>query len=63
MANKRKEKARPDRSKINMSEDREVRPWLKHFKVSNEELTRAVEKVGTSAAAVRKQLGKADQSS
>ena len=44
-----------DRSKIAMHE---VHYWAKHLKVSREELQRAVDKVGNSAAAVRKQLGK-----
>jgi hypothetical protein len=48
---------RPDRSKINMSEDFEVKYWLKALGVSRDELKRAVEKVGNSAAAVRKELG------
>jgi len=47
----------PDRSKINMSEDFEVKHWLKALGVSMNELQRAVEKVGNSAAAVRKELG------
>jgi len=47
----------PDRSKINMSEDFEVKHWLKALGVSRNELQRAVEKVGNSAAAVRKELG------
>ena len=47
----------PDRSKINMSEDYEVKYWLKALGVSKGELQRAVEKVGNSAAAVRKELG------
>jgi hypothetical protein len=47
----------PDRSKINMSEDFEVKYWLKALGVSRDELKRAVEKVGNSAAAVRKELG------
>jgi len=49
----------PDRSKINMSEDYEVQYWRRHLGVSREELQRAVDKVGDSAAAVRKELGKA----
>lgn len=49
----------PDRSKINMSEDFEVQYWTKHLGVSREELQRAVDKVGNSAAAVRKQLSNA----
>ena len=47
----------PDRSKINMSEDFEVKYWLKALGISKDELQRAVEKVGNSAAAVRKELG------
>ncbi|WKA28123.1 DUF3606 domain-containing protein [Bradyrhizobium roseum] len=47
----------PDRSKINISEDFEVKYWLKALGVSRNELQRAVDKVGNSAAAVRKELG------
>ena len=37
-------------------EEHEVRYWAKHLNVTKEELQRAVDKVGSSAAAVRKQL-------
>jgi hypothetical protein len=47
----------PDRSKINMNEDYEVRHWTRQLGVTKEELQKAVDKVGNSAAAVRKQLG------
>ncbi len=47
-----------DRSKIAMHEEHEVRYWTKHLGVSRDELQRAVDKVGNSAAAVRKELGK-----
>ena len=50
-------KKQPDRSKINMSESFEVKYWLKALAVSKDELLRAIEKVGNSAAAVRKELG------
>ena len=46
----------PVRSKINMSEDFEVKYWLKTLGVSRDELQRAVDKVGNSTAAVRKEL-------
>ena len=46
----------PDRSKISMTEDHEVRYWTKHLGVSKEELQRAIDKVGNSAATVRKEL-------
>jgi hypothetical protein len=50
-------KDQPDRSKINMHEDYEVRHWTKALGVTKEELQKAVDKVGNSAAAVRKELG------
>lgn len=49
-------RGRPDRSLINMHEPHELAYWTKHLKVSKEELQKAVDKVGNSAAAVRKQL-------
>ena len=50
-------KETPDRSKINIHQPHEVHYWTKHLNVSNEELQKAIDKVGNSAAAVRKQLG------
>ena len=47
-----------DRSKIAMNEAFEVRYWTKHLGVSKEELQRVVDKVGNSAAAVKKELEK-----
>jgi Protein of unknown function (DUF3606) len=47
-----------DRSKINMHEDYEVKYWTKQLGVSRDELEEAVDKVGNSAAAVRKELGR-----
>ena len=47
-----------DRSRISMHEEHEVRYWTKAFGVSKEELAAAVSKVGNSAAAVRRELGK-----
>jgi uncharacterized protein DUF3606 len=40
----------PDRSKINMHEDYEVRYWTHALGVSKEQLQKAVAKVGNSAA-------------
>ena len=48
----------PDRSKISMGEEHEVRYWTKHLGVTRDDLQAAVDKVGNSAAAVRKELGK-----
>ena len=56
MADDPKKTRSPDRSKIAMGQDHEVRYWTKHLGVTREELQKAIEKVGHSAAAVRKQL-------
>jgi hypothetical protein len=50
------DKVRPDRSKISISDEAEVGFWTKHLGVTRDELLRAIEKVGNSAASVRKQL-------
>ena len=39
-----------------MNEVGEVRYWIRHLRVTREDLARAVEKVGDSAAAVKKEL-------
>jgi hypothetical protein len=49
-------KGSPDRSKINMHEDYEVKYWIKELGVSKERLQQVVDKVGNSASAVRKEL-------
>jgi hypothetical protein len=41
-----------------MGEEHEVAYWTKALGVSREELQRAVDKVGNSTTAVRKELGK-----
>jgi hypothetical protein len=51
-------KLAPDRSKIAISDDQEVKYWTRHLEVSREELQRAVDKVGNSAAAIRKELAR-----
>lgn len=50
-------RVQPDRSKINMHEPYEVKYWTHALGVSADDLRKAVEKVGNSAAAVRKELG------
>jgi Protein of unknown function (DUF3606) len=47
----------PDRSKINVDEPAELKCWSRGLRVPPDQLRRAVEKVGNSAAAVRKELG------
>ena len=51
-----KKKGSQDRSKINMHEEHEVRYWTKELGVNKEQLQKLVDKVGNSAAAVRKEL-------
>jgi Protein of unknown function (DUF3606) len=46
----------PDRSKIIIEQEDHVKYWTRHFGVTKDELTRAIERVGNSAAAVRKEL-------
>jgi hypothetical protein len=50
------QKLQPDRSKINLRDAHELQFWLKHLSVSREQLAKAVDKVGNSVAAVRKEL-------
>jgi len=57
MSDDRLNRGQPDRSKINMSEDYEVRYWTKHLGITRDELEKVVEKVGNSAKAVEKELG------
>jgi 3-oxoacyl-[acyl-carrier-protein] synthase III len=45
-----------DRSKIDMQEAYAIKYWARELGVSREELQKAVDKVGNSAAAVRKEL-------
>jgi hypothetical protein len=47
----------PDRSKINMHRSFEVKYWAHQLGVSRDRLQQVVDKVGNSAAAVRKELG------
>ena len=49
-------RGQPDRSKINTHKADEVHYWTKHLNISKEELQRAIDKVGNSAADVRKEL-------
>ena len=51
-------KVSPDRGRITTSDADQVKYLCRHLGVSEEELLRAVDKVGNSTAAVRKELGK-----
>ncbi|HYX47962.1 MAG TPA: DUF3606 domain-containing protein [Sphingomicrobium sp.] len=58
MADNLSNRGSPDRDRINMNEDYEVRDWAKKLGVSEEELRRAVAQVGDRADAVRQHLGR-----
>jgi hypothetical protein len=45
-----------DRSRINMSQEHEVRYWSQKFGCTEEELRHAVEAVGPTVAAIEKSL-------
>jgi Protein of unknown function (DUF3606) len=45
-----------DRTRINTSEDYELRYWSEKFGVSQDQLKAAVQKVGNSVSAVEKEL-------
>lgn len=48
----------PDRQRINLGEDYEVRDWSKKFGVSEEQLRAAVKRVGPMADDVERELRK-----
>jgi hypothetical protein len=56
MTDNRQERGPQDRSRINVSEDYELRYWSQEFGVSPAELIKAVESVGASADKVRAHL-------
>jgi hypothetical protein len=58
MADNLSNRGSPDRDRINVNEDYELRDWSKKFGVTPEELKRAVQAVGDRAEAVRQHLGK-----
>ncbi len=49
-------KAAPDRSKIEAHDAKQLQYWLRSLGVSEEDLLKAIDKVGNAAAAVRKEL-------
>jgi Protein of unknown function (DUF3606) len=58
MSDDKKDRGEPDRSRISLSEDYEVRYWTERLGVTKEQLAVAIDKVGNSADAVRRVLGK-----
>jgi hypothetical protein len=51
----------PDRSKIAVDREDEIKHWAKHLGVAEETLRQTIEKVGNAAAAVRKELRNRDK--
>ena len=49
-------RSQPDRGKINMIEDSEVRYWCKHLGIPRNELQKVVDKIGNSVKSVEKEL-------
>jgi len=61
MADDLKNRGEPDRSRISLSEEHEVRYWTHELGVSESQLRKVISRVGNSVAAVRKHLdGHAD---
>ena len=58
MADDLKNRGAQDRARVNVNEDHEVRYWTQKWGVSKEQLAAAVNKVGVSADAVARELGK-----
>jgi hypothetical protein len=58
MSDDKKNRGEPDRSRISLSEDYEVRYWTQKFGVTKEQLAAAIHRVGNSPEAVRQALGK-----
>jgi hypothetical protein len=57
MSDDTKNRGEPDRSRINLGEDYEVRYWTEKLGVSKEQLAVAISKVGNSPDAVRRAFG------
>ena len=54
-------KATPDRLHLDLKDELTVRAFAKNCNVTTEDLTKAVQKVGNSLAALRKELCRADE--
>jgi hypothetical protein len=56
MADDPNKRTHQDRSRINLSEDYEVRYWCERFELSEDELRAAVKRVGNSATAIDNEI-------
>lgn len=59
MSDDKKNVGRPDRDRINVNEDHELRYWTQALGVDEAQLRAAVKAVGPTASAVREHLKKA----
>lgn len=57
MADNKKKVGSPDSKRINVNEPYELRDWSKRLGISEEQLRKTVQRVGTSADAVKRRLG------
>ena len=48
---------KPDRARIDLTDDVAARAWTKKLGKSREEIAAAIEKVGNNVSAVKKELG------
>ena len=58
MSDDKTKRGSPDRDRIDMNDEDEVRNWTKSLGVSKEELQRAVQAAGNQADKVREFLGR-----
>ena len=58
MADDKSMTGKPDRDRINVEEDYELRDWSEKFGVTPDEIKSAVQKVGPMAKDVQQHLGK-----
>ena len=58
MSDDKSKRGSPDRDRIDMNDEDEVRNWTKSLGVSKEELQRAVQSAGNNADKVREFLGR-----
>lgn len=58
MTDSSQNRGEPDRSRINVNQEHEVRYWTKELGVSEERLRQAVKEEGTSAEKVREFLAR-----
>ena len=58
MSDDKRKTGSPDRDRINVHEDYEVRYWTEKWDVSKAQLVEAVQRAGVSVQAVARELGK-----